>query len=581
MSAVQLLANFDRLAEAPGAVPRLRRFILDLAVRGKLVEQDAGDEPAAELLKRIQAEKRKGDKRQIVEAKFAATDTQFVVPKNWISVPLISLGSWAIGAGFPKNEQGLRDGEYFFLKVSDMNLPGNEKYITTSQNSIDADAAKRMRANIHPAGTIIFPKIGGAIATNKRRILTKGSAIDNNCLGITFSPEIDGDWAYLLLTFLNFTQYQVGTAVPALQQAILERIAIGLPPLAEQHRIVAKVDELMTLCDQLEAAQQERERCRDRLASASLQRLNQPAAANPATDQAEAAEAHQQAQREQQKDHARFHLQNLNRLTIRPEHIKAMRATIFNLAVRGLLVSQRAHDESASDLFTNMLRNKAQLARLGAIPKEKIVAATAAVTFPLPSLWVVVRLGEICNLVTSGSRGWAEFYAKSGPKFLRAQNIRFGRLRLDDLACVNPPVKSEGLRTQVRTGDLLIVITGAGVTNPALLDSDIGEAYVSQHVALVRPSSPTLSRWLLLCLMAGPSGRDELIQRAYGAGKPGLNLDNIRSLNTPLPPLAEQHRIVAKVDELMALCDQLEAQLTQSQTDSRRLLEAVLEAAIA
>lgn len=253
MKAAQLLEHFDRLSEAPGAVPRLRRFILDLAVRGKLVPQDAGDEPAGELLKRIQAEKSKGDKRQIAEAKFAAADAPCSVPLNWVQVPLIALGSWAIGAGFPKNEQGLNDGEYFFLKVSDMNLPGNEKYITTSQNSIDADAAKRMRANLHPAGTIIFPKIGGAIATNKRRILTKGSAIDNNCLGITFSREINGDWAYLILTSLDFTQYQVGTAVPALQQAILEQIAIALPPLAEQRRIVAKVDELMALCDQLEA----------------------------------------------------------------------------------------------------------------------------------------------------------------------------------------------------------------------------------------------------------------------------------------------------------------------------------------
>ena len=108
---------------------------------------------------------------------------------------------------------------------------------------------------------------------------------------------------------------------------------------------------------------------------------------------------------------------------------------------------------------------------------------------------------------------------------------------------------------------MLIVITGAGVTNPALLDHDPGEAYVSQHVGLVRPSDQQLSVWLLLCLMADAGGRAELVERAYGAGKPGLNLDNIRSLSVPLPPLAEQHRIVAKVDELMALCDRLEASL--------------------
>ncbi|MEJ8631804.1 restriction endonuclease subunit S [Sphingomonas sp. I4] len=190
------------------------------------------------------------------------------------------------------------------------------------------------------------------------------------------------------------------------------------------------------------------------------------------------------------------------------------------------------------------------------------------------------RVGDVCNLITSGSRGWGEYYAESGPGFIRAQNIRFGKLRLDGLACVNPPAKSEGARTQVAKGDLLIVITGAGVTNPALLDVDLGEAYVSQHVGLVRPCDTGLSPWLLLCLMADAGGRAELTMRAYGAGKPGLNLGNIRSLSVPLPPLAEQHRIVAKVDALMTLCDKLEASITTGEHIRSRLLEAVLHNAL-
>jgi type I restriction enzyme, S subunit len=153
-------------------------------------------------------------------------------------------------------------------------------------------------------------------------------------------------------------------------------------------------------------------------------------------------------------------------------------------------------------------------------------------------------------------------------------------LQLEDLAFVNPPSNSEGSRTQVAKGDLLIVITGAGVTNPALLDHDPGEAYVSQHVGLVRPTDQQLSAWLLLCLMADAGGRSELVERAYGAGKPGLNLDNIRSLSIPLPPLAEQHRIVAKVDALMALCDRLEAGLTATAATRRRLLDALLAEAL-
>jgi type I restriction enzyme S subunit len=265
------------LTARPDQIKQLRQTILNLAVRGKLVEQDPADEPASELLKRIAVEKASSGKRQKELPEIDAYELG-ELPPNWSAVPLIALGEWAIGSGFPKNEQGETDGPYFFLKVSDMNLPENEKFVTTANNTIDDEAAKRMRAAIHPPGTIIFPKIGGAIATNKRRILTRGSAIDNNCLGITFASDIDVEWAYLLLTTLDLTRYQAGTAVPALQQGTLAAIPIPLPPLAEQHRIIAKVDALMALCDRLEATLATAYTTRQRLLEALLREALDPAA---------------------------------------------------------------------------------------------------------------------------------------------------------------------------------------------------------------------------------------------------------------------------------------------------------------
>jgi type I restriction enzyme, S subunit len=336
-----------------------------------------------------------------------------------------------------------------------------------------------------------------------------------------------------------------------------------LPPLAEQHRIVAKVDELMALCDRLAVARAEREATRDRLTAASLARLNAP---DPETF----------------KDDARFALDALPALTTRPDQIKQLRQTILNLAVRGKLVPQDPNDEPTSELLKRIAAEKSGLMNAGTIPRQKEISRDPSrLAEDLPGSWRPIALGEVCNMVTSGSRGWAEFYADSGPGFIRAQNIRFGKLKLDDLAFVNPPSKSEGSRTQVAKGDLLLVITGAGVTNPALLDRDLGEAYVSQHVGLVRPTDKRLSDWFVLCLMAPAGGRAELVERAYGAGKPGLNLDNIRSLSVPLPPLAEQHRIVAKVNALMALCDRLEASLTAAAATRRRLLDALLAEALA
>ena len=338
-----------------------------------------------------------------------------------------------------------------------------------------------------------------------------------------------------------------------------------LPPLAEQHRIVTKVAELMALCDRLETTRRKRDGQRGRLAAACHYRLNQD------------------SDMESARRYASFYIKHLPTITARPEQIPALREAILNLAVRGRIILQDEHDEPVSALLERIHAEQQRLIGIGAIPKSKVRPsdASAELAFEAPKTWEHVAFGQLCNLVTSGSRGWAEYYSKSGSKFIRAQNIRFGKLRLDDVAFVNPPKRSEGTRTQVTKGDLLIVITGAGVTNPALLKTDLGEAYVSQHVALIKPTDTSVSAWLLLCLMAPLGGRAELVTRAYGAGKPGLNLDNIRSLAIPLPPLAEQHRIVAKVNALMALCDHLENKLLAVQTESGLLLETVLHSALA
>jgi type I restriction enzyme S subunit len=180
------------------------------------------------------------------------------------------------------------------------------------------------------------------------------------------------------------------------------------------------------------------------------------------------------------REHARFFINHLPRLTNRPDQIKQLRQTILNLAVRGQLISQEPKDEPVSELLKRIQAEKARLLKDGMISRQKSISEHHdRSTSDLPAKWACISFDDVCNLVTSGSRGWAEFYSDTGPRFIRAQNIRFGKLRLDDLACVTPPKKAEGLRTQVTKSDLLVVITGAGVTNPALLDQELGEAYVT------------------------------------------------------------------------------------------------------
>jgi type I restriction enzyme, S subunit len=497
MNAKQLLAHFDRLAETQGAVPQLRCFILDLAVRGKLVEQDFADEPAAELLDRIRAAKaplNKSGKQKIGTgaAKSADTEPHFVLPPNWVWAQLGEVAQYGIANKVEPNVA--IPASTWVLDLEDI-----EKDTSRLLNRVESvDRPFNSAKTAFKQGDVLFGKLRPYL--NKVIVADRDGVCTTEIVPIRGYCGLNPDYTRLVLrsptTMATVDRLMYGMKMPRLGTADATSLSYPLPPLAEQGRIVAKVDELMATCDQLEAAQQERERRRDCLVAASLQRLNQPAANTTP---------------EVQQEHVRFYLDHLFRLTTRPDHIKELRQTIFSLAVRGLLVEQDGTEEPAAAALKTIRQEKAQLAKVGTIPKEKTAPGTALLPFPLPENWQAVHLGEVCNFVTSGSRGWAAFYAESGPRFLRAQNIRFGRMRLDDIACVTPPATTEGARTQVQIGDLLIVITGAGVTNPALLESDLGEAYVSQHVALVRPTKTAMSKWLLLCLMSGPGGRNELV----------------------------------------------------------------------
>ncbi len=235
----------------------LRSAILQEAVQGKLVSQNPSDEPASDLLKKIKAEKEKlikegKIKKQKPLPKIEEDEIPYELPKGWVWCRLGEITQWALGSGFPKKHQGKDNLPFLFCKVSDMNLPGNEKFINITNNTIDEKLAKEMRVKIHSEGTIIFPKIGGAIATNKRRILNKKSAIDNNCLGVIPYSKIDLEWLFVFFNSIDFMQFQSGTSVPAINQSQIGNIVLGLPPLPEQLRIVEKVDSLMKLCDELE-----------------------------------------------------------------------------------------------------------------------------------------------------------------------------------------------------------------------------------------------------------------------------------------------------------------------------------------
>lgn len=167
----------------------------------------------------------------------------------------------------------------------------------------------------------------------------------------------------------------------------------------------------------------------------------------------------------------------------------------------------------------------------------------------VPNHWERVAVSRLVQFVTSGSRGWAEYYSDDGPLFLQSGNLgRSLRLDLTRTQRVRPPEGSEGTRTRVRRDDILVCITGALTGNVAVVDQELGKAYVNQHVALVRPrGDQVMSEYLALALWCAP-GQDQFRSAQYGGTKQGLGLADVKGVRIALPPLAEQRDIVEFVE---------------------------------
>ncbi|MBS4636465.1 MULTISPECIES: restriction endonuclease subunit S [Aeromonas] len=193
-----------------------------------------------------------------------------------------------------------------------------------------------------------------------------------------------------------------------------------------------------------------------------------------------------------------------------------------------------------------------------------------------PSCWSKCYLGDILNYVTSGSRGWAKYYSTNGSPFIRSQDISADKLIIEDAAFVDLPAKAEGTRTKVEPFDLLVTITGANVTKCALVEVDLDDAYVSQHVALIRLANSSNAKFLDLVLKAPNAGRKQLTSMAYGGGKPGLNLQNIKDVTFALPSQEEQAEIVRRVEQLFAYADSIEQQAKAAKVRVDNLTQAIL-----
>ena len=165
---------------------------------------------------------------------------------EWKSFLLGDVIEYANGSSFPNRFQGLKQKRYDFYKVSDMNNPKNFMYMVEAENTVDDEIVEKLKAKVHPKDTVIFPKVGAALLTNKRRILSKPSLFDNNIMGIKPKKELLPLYLYYFMLTIDFAKYVQSGAVPSINKTIIDNIPINLPSLPEQRKIadiLSSVDE--------------------------------------------------------------------------------------------------------------------------------------------------------------------------------------------------------------------------------------------------------------------------------------------------------------------------------------------------
>lgn len=545
MNAERLLALYEQVAEAPDAVPRLRRFVLDLAVRGKLVPQDASDEPASELLKRIAAEKARLVKVGEIRNKpyLPAVETSHQpnpIPSNWKWVRFGNIVDFSAGRTPSRNETSFwNTGDYPWVSIADM---ADGQVVESTKETVSEMARKAVfKSEPEPAGTMIM-----SFKLTIGKIARLGIPAFHNEAIISIRPHLADLDPFLFKVLPDLARG--GDTKGAIKGATLNResisnILIPLPPLAEQRRIVAKVEELMALLDRLEAARTAREATRDRLNAASLARLTAPDA-----DPAEF------------PSNARFALATLPALTTRPDQIKPLRQTILNLAVRGKLVEQDPTDEP--------------LPRI-----DKGLSPDSAAPFDIPKGWQWSRLRALGTLKGGGTPSKARDDFWNGripwvsPKDMKVDYIEAAQLTITDAAVAGSAVNLIGPES------VLFVVRGMILAHSFPVAISKVPVTINQDMKAIILREPEMAEYILRALKGLTPEMLARVQRS-SHGTCRIEGSDYRDFLIPLPPLAEQHRIVAKVDALMALCDRLEAALTTADTTRARLLEALLHEAL-
>ena len=539
-----LVRHFDVIAQAPGGVARLRELILTLAVQGKLVPQDPSDEPASELLKTIRAEKDRliaegKIKRDKPLAEIADEEMPFELPESWLWVRVPDI-YYSISPNGNKLLSSAVNSEGLYPVVDQ-----GQKYVT----GFTDDASLVIKI---PGPVIVFGDHTKAIKYIDFDFVAGAD-------GTKILRPVHQDEKFFAWQLRSFSLEDRGYAR---HFKVLNSCLFALPPVLEQSRIVTRVEELMQVCDALEASGQLEAQQHAQLVGTLLGTLTQSETPEALADNWQRIATH------------------FDVLLDRPEAVDALEQTILQLAVRGLLVPQDPTDEPASVLLQKIRTEKDHLIAQGKIKRDKPLPPITddEKPFDLPQGWEWARIDGLAEVQGGIQKTQMRRPVNNHYPYLRVANVQRDSLRLDEIERFELTT-DELQKWKLAAGDLLIV-EGNGSADEigrcAVWDGSIDPCVYQNHLIRVRCFEKASLDFIKLFLNA-PSGMDEMKRLAITtSGLYNLSVGKIRNFVVPMPSVAEQSRIITRVNELRSRCSDLRQNLTAGRAVQAHLADALV-----
>jgi type I restriction enzyme S subunit len=560
-------ASFDLIATAQQGVARLRLLVLALAVQGMLTRREGSDGSADALITQLRDIRSKAEPVRGQRSHAQAIEDDFEkpceLPSGWAWVRLSDLGDFRSGKTPSTGRSEYWNGTYPWVSPKDM----KELTITSTQDWVTEKALEDGLSLVPENSVLVVVRSG---------ILRRMVPVAVTALPCTVNQDIKALCLlvpkmarYVQLMVQGFESFilahltKIGTTVESIKFEEFARQPFPLPPLAEQARIVARVEELMQLCDALEAHGRLQDEQHARLVATLFDALAASASAEALAENWQRIATH-------------FDL-----LLDRPAAVDTLEQTLLQLAVRGLLVPQDPTDEAAIELITRIRaeRNRSDASGETKQWKQRGFDEVTERPFELPTSWKWVSFNEVVRPDKPISYG----VLVPGPD--SADGVPF--VRLADISLTNPParpaksisseVDSQFERTRLDGGEILIGVVGS-IGKLGIAPMSWKGANIARAICRIVPT-PLVDKEYVVQLLQSEFMQSRFKGDTRTLAQPTLNVGLIRSCPIPLPPLAEQHRIVARVEQLRRLCANLRECLHQSRTTQSHLADALVSAA--